>query len=129
MIIGSNELRKRKIGIKIGILYCLEAAKVCAGCGCLKAFNQKEGSFTEYKTDDVLAAYFTCNGCKKQNAISPSEDKGMIEKVDRLQTEGIDVVHVGVCCENSDGSFCERIVEIIEMIKRKGIEIKRRTHK
>ncbi len=116
------------MGIKIGILHCLEATKVCAGCGCLNAFNLKKGSFTEYTTEDILAAYFTCNGCKKQNEVSPKEDMGMIEKVDRLQSEGIDVVHVGVCCENADGRLCGRMEEIIEMIKLKGIQIKSRTH-
>lgn len=128
MINSSKLIMQEKMGKRIGILHCLEATKVCAGCGCLNAFNQKKGSFTEYAKEDILAAYFTCNGCKNQNSTSPKEDKGMIEKVERLQTEGIDVVHVGVCCENADGSFCERIVEIVEMIKLKGIQIKNRTH-
>ncbi len=128
MINSSKLITQEKMGIKIGILHCLEAAKVCAGCGCLNAFNLKKGSFTEYAEEDILAAYFTCNGCKKQNGASPKDDMGMIEKVERLQSERIDVVHVGVCCENADGSFCERIAEIVEMIKLKGIQIKNRTH-
>jgi predicted metal-binding protein len=128
MIDSQKLIIQGNMGIKIGILHCLEATKVCAGCGCLNAFNLKKGSFKEYAKEDVLAAYFTCNGCKIQNEAFPKEDMGMIEKVDRLQSEGIDVVHVGVCCEKADGSLCGRIEEIIGMIKRKGIQIKNRTH-
>lgn len=115
--------------MKIGILHCLKAEKVCTGAGCLKVFNNRKAFFEKYKDKDVeLAAFFACNGCRSITEEEPSEDKGIIEKVTRLYDEGITIVHIGVCSKLKDGSECRRITEIAHMLEKKGIKVIRGTH-
>lgn len=80
---------------KIGILTCLHSNDVCARVGCLAAFYNKSDFFKAYSQDTYLAAMMTCNGCKGENPADPEEDKGILEKIDRLVSEKIETVHVG----------------------------------
>ena len=82
---------------KIGILTCIHSNNVCARVGCLAAFQNKTDFFQDYPEDTCLAAMMTCNGCKGANPIEPIEDKGILEKIDRLVSEKISTIHVGVC--------------------------------
>ena len=78
---------------KIGTLTCLHSNDVCARVGCLKAFMEREAFFKEYSQDTCLAAMMTCNGCKSMNPAEPDDDKGILEKIDRLVSEDIKVMH------------------------------------
>ncbi|MDU2990539.1 MAG: CGGC domain-containing protein [Lachnospiraceae bacterium] len=82
---------------KIGILTCIHSNNVCARVGCLAAFQNRTDFFQDYPEDTCLAAMMTCNGCKGANPIEPIEDKGILEKIDRLVSEKISTIHVGVC--------------------------------
>ena len=77
---------------KIAILTCLNANRVCTGAGCLRAFNEKTGSFARYAEDGLrLMAFFHCPGC----GISPAQDGGTLEKLERLEKIGVTCVHDG----------------------------------
>jgi len=65
-----------------------------------EGFYGTGGLFKEYSQDTCLAAMMTCNGCKSMNPAEPDEDKGILEKIDRLVSEDIKVMHVG--CMSSD---------------------------
>ena len=82
---------------KIGILTCIHSNNVCARVGCLAAFQNRTDFFQDYPEDTCLAAMMTCNGCKDANPTDPIEDKGILEKIDRLVSEKISAIHVGVC--------------------------------
>ncbi len=114
---------------KIATLTCWRSNAVCARASCLTAFNEKTDFFTSYSKDTQLAAMMTCNGCKSDQPLSPSEDKGIIEKIERLKKENIDTVHVGVCRIMRNGDECGHITEICEMLEENGIEVIRGTHK
>ncbi|MFR6510077.1 MAG: CGGC domain-containing protein [Dorea sp.] len=69
-----------------------------------------------------LAAMMTCNGCKGANLIEPIEDKGILEKIDRLVSEKISVIHVGVCRLPDGKHECPRMTQICNMIEERGIK-------
>ena len=87
---------------RIGILTCLNSNDVCTRAGCLSAFRERRDFFSGYPEDTILAAVMTCNGCKETNAKEPAEDEGILEKADRLVSEKISVIHVGVCRLNEE---------------------------
>ncbi len=115
--------------IKIGTLTCFHSNNVCARVGCLKAFQNRSDFFEGYSSDTVLAAMMTCNGCKAENPSEPDEDEGILEKIDRLVSEDIKVMHVGVCRLNREKKECPRITGICKMIESRGIRVVRGTHR
>ena len=114
---------------KIGILTCLNSNDVCTRAGCLSAFRERRDFFSGYPEDTILAAVMTCNGCKETNAKEPAEDEGILEKADRLVSEKISVIHVGVCRLNEEKKECPRITQICGLIEERGIKVIRGTHK
>lgn len=110
---------------KIAMLNCLKANEVCTGAACLKAYYEKQKAFKMYQNEEViLAAFMRCNGCGQD----PEQDKGMFEKIERLQKEGVEIVHVGVCTKNREGKECLTITKIIHMIEANNMHIVRGTH-
>ena len=115
--------------IKIGTLTCLHSNNVCARVGCLKAFQNRSDFFDGYSPDTLLGAMMTCNGCKSVNPKEPDVDEGILEKMDRLVSEEIKVVHVGACRLDREKKECPRIAKICEMIESRGIQVVRGTHR
>mgnify|MGYP005923418829 FL=1 len=114
---------------KIGILTCLDSNDVCARVGCLSAFQNRTDFFKDYSEDTYLAALMSCNGCKETNPKEPFEDEGILEKIDRLVSEQIHIIHVGVCRIDDEKKECPRITQICEMLEERGIKVIRGTHK
>ena len=71
----------------------------------------------------------TCNGCKGANPTDPIEDKGILEKIDRMVSEKISAIHVGVCRLPDGKHECPRMTQICNMIEERGIKVVRGTHK
>ncbi|MDE7243399.1 MAG: CGGC domain-containing protein [Oscillospiraceae bacterium] len=111
---------------KIAILTCLDACLVCTGASCLNAWNNKSKRFAAYAGENVsLEAFFHCNGCGND----PEMDKGMIEKLDRLQNIGVETVHIGVCAVKQEtGVLCHVITQIRDMLHSRGIQTIQGTH-
>lgn len=112
---------------KIAILSCLDACQVCTGAACFQVWNEKRKHFSCYAEEDVsFAAFFHCNGCSKD----PIEDKGMKEKLDRLQSMGVDVVHTGVCTmkDAKQNVQCPNITKVLDMLHERGIKTVHGTH-
>lgn len=79
---------------KIAIFNCLKANECCTGNACLKAFNQKQATFSVYKNQEIqLVAFARCNGCHQDW----NNNKGFEEKVERLIKIATDIIHFGVC--------------------------------
>lgn len=117
---------------KLGILTCLDACQVCTGALCFEAFNGRERYFSQYAGQEVmLAAFLHCNGCQGHpETVDPRSDPGIMEKLDRLQTIGVEVVHTGVCtiCNRDTGEICPVILTMEDMIRQRGIEVFHGTH-
>jgi len=112
---------------KIAILTCLDACQVCTGASCLNAWNNRARHFAPYAGEDVsLEAFFHCNGCGK----GPESDDGMAEKLDRLQSIGVETVHIGVCAvkDRETGALCPAIEKIQELLHRRDIATTLGTH-
>ena len=106
---------------KIAVLTCLDTCKVCDGASCLGAWNGRKGRFTRYAGEDVcLSAFFHCNGCDAD----PRSDTGMLEKLNQLQRDGVETVHVGVCAvkNRETGALCPNIEKIQNMLHDRGIK-------
>ena len=69
------------------------------------------------------------SGSKGVNPIEPIEDKGILEKIDRLVSEKISTIHVGVCRLPDGKHECPRMTQICNMIEERGIKVVRGTHK
>lgn len=113
---------------KIAILACLKANNVCAGCSCMKAFYEKTGSFARYGGEEIrLTAFMRCSHCMDE--IPPMEDRGTREKLDRLASEGTEVVHVGVCAmKRESGDLCLGMQYLVEQCRARGMDVVMRTH-
>lgn len=110
--------------MKLAMLNCLKSNTVCIGAVCLRAFLQREKSFADYTEESVeLVAFMRCNGCGKP----VEKDAGMLEKMDRLKSIGVDVVHLGVCTKNN-GVECDTITRIAQCLSQRGIKVVRGTH-
>ena len=113
---------------KIAILTCLNACRCCTGAACMDAWNNRKIGFAMYRDQEVmLCAFLHCNGCGSD----PETDPGMIEKLDRLQSEGVTVVHTGICTviDKEHRTYCPSIVKIIAMLRARGIETVYGTHR
>ena len=67
-----------------------------------------------------MAAFFDCGGC----GINRNTDEGMIEKMDRLKSEGIEKIHIGVCINEK----CLQYNDIIQMLDKYKIPYEFGTH-
>ena len=108
--------------MKIGVLNCLKANECCTGAACLNALNSRKRSFERYSGKEIsLVAFARCNGCGK------GIDAGFTEKLDRIVSEGTEVVHLGICT-NIDGRECPTMTKVADYLQSHGIEIIRGTH-
>ncbi len=111
---------------KIAIMTCLKANATCTGNGCMNAFNEKNGHFERYSGEDVqLAAFMRCSHCYEE--IDPLEDEGFIKKLNRMITQDIDALHIGLCCVK-DGVHCSGMQKMADEYAEKGIEVVWGTH-
>ena len=115
---------------KIAILRCLHSNDVCTGAACLKAFNDKSGSFSAYKNEELqLVAFWACNGCRECRV---ENEIGLEEKLQRIISIKTDIVHVGVCTKqrsvNGIRQTCPTIKELCNRIEASGIKIVQGTH-
>lgn len=115
--------------VRIGILTCIHSNDVCTRAGCLNAFNHRTDYFRDYPKETELAVLMTCNGCKEERPEEPDEDKGILEKLDRIMQENVAVIHVGVCRLLENREECERITKICRMLEERSVRIIRGTHR
>lgn len=107
--------------MKIAILHCRKSSNVCTGAACFKAYNNSLKSFEKYKGKKTeLVAFLDCGGCGIDRATEP----GIIEKMDRLKSEGVEKIHIGICINEK----CPQYNEIIEMLDRYSIDYEFGTH-
>lgn len=110
---------------RIAILACLQANDVCAGCGCLSALNGKSRHFERYANEEIeLRAFMRCSRC----GVDPEDDKGMMEKLERLGKEGVEIVHIGVCARRRDGSICPHMQKTADWLTSHNMEVVWGTH-
>lgn len=109
---------------KIAIMNCLKANQVCAGVACLDALRERRAGFACYAGEDVdLRAFLRCSNCGK----TPQEDHGMTEKLERLVSSGVEVVHIGVCAQ-MNGIRCQTMESYAAWLEEHGIRVVWKTH-
>lgn len=109
---------------KIAIMNCLKANQVCAGVSCLDALRERRAGFACYAGEDVdLRAFLRCSNCGK----TPQEDPGMTEKLERLVSSGVEVVHIGVCAQMK-GTRCQTMESYAAWLEEHGVRVVWKTH-
>lgn len=109
---------------KIAMMNCLKANQVCAGVACLDALRERRAGFACYAGEDVdLRAFLRCSNCGK----TPQEDPGMTEKLERLVSSGVEVVHIGVCAQPK-GIRCQTMERHAAWLEEHRIRVVRKTH-
>lgn len=109
---------------RIAIMNCLKANQVCAGVACLDALRERRAGFECYAGEEVdLRAFLRCSNCGK----APQEDPGMTEKLERLVSSGVEVVHIGVCAQMK-GIRCQTMEEYARWLEEHGIRVIWKTH-
>lgn len=109
---------------KIAMMNCLKANQVCAGVACLDALRERRAGFACYAGEDVdLRAFLRCSNCGK----TPQEDPGMTEKLERLVSSGVEVVHIGVCAQPK-GIRCQTMEHHAAWLEEHGIRVVWKTH-
>lgn len=74
--------------VKVAILRCDSAAKICPAVGCMTAALNKKDTFKDYE-DFELVTMITCGGCPGRLGIN--QIKQLVEK------HGVEVVHFATC--------------------------------
>lgn len=111
--------------MKIAILACLKANDVCAGVACLDALEQRRAYFREYAGEQVqLCAFLRCSQC----GADPQDDPGMMEKLERIVSCGVETAHIGICASHRDGTHCPHMQKTADWLEEKGIRVVWGTH-
>jgi len=112
---------------KIAIVCCLQANDVCAGCACLNAFCDRRKAFERYADEALrLTAFMRCSHCMKEG--DPLQDEGFVEKLERFVSEGVEIVHIGVCAGREEENGCPGMKKMAQAFREKGIEVVWGTH-
>ncbi|MCD8023361.1 MAG: CGGC domain-containing protein [Lachnospiraceae bacterium] len=115
---------------RIAILNCLNANDVCAGASCMKALEERRAAFSVYQDQEVLlSAFARCSHCH----VHLKNDRGMQEKLERLVSEQVSTVHIGVCATQRNRGTqqvtrCPYMEENEQWLKEHGIEVIWGTH-
>lgn len=108
---------------RIAIMVCKRAAEGCTGAACFWAFDGRERSFAQYRDSTIpvkLWGFFHCNGCDSDR----DRDAGWKKKLGRLQEEGVEKVHLGICMCNQ----CPHMDAICARLEQAGVAYERGTH-
>jgi predicted metal-binding protein len=91
---------------KIGIYVCGNVSEKCTANGCLRAFNEKEDSFNNYKESDYkLVSFNNCNGCD-----NPMES--LLIKIEKFKKAGVDTIHLSSCIRGRCDYYEEFVNEL-----------------
>ena len=106
---------------KIAILHCKKSGRVCTGAACFRTFYDRKKSFAQYAGQEVeLSAYFDCNGCEADKLTDP----GFTEKLQRMNQEHVDKVHIALCAVSS----CPQLDKVKQALENQGIVYEEGTH-
>lgn len=116
----------------IGIIQCDFAKERCSGFGCVNSFAGRIDAFTKYpKEDAIMVVPFNCGGCPGRrisrvvsNLVKRAKKKADIEK-DEI------VIHLASCIVTDNGHYppCPHVEYIEEILKRKGMRVKKGSYK
>lgn len=114
----------------IVVVQCDIVKQRCSGYYCEKAFNDRNGGFSDYSKDKAYRSlYMTCSGCcgravqrKLGNLVA------QIKKMEEIEKKQI-VVHLSSCMtkDNYHGIPCPHLDYIKAMISKVGLDVREDT--
>lgn len=109
--------------VKVGIVRCEGAMRICPGTSCFRAIREKTGNFAPYSDEEIeIIGMVPCGGCPGRDAVRQS-----VEMVRR----GAEVIFLGTCMIKPIPSepVCRYSEEIAGAIRKKtGVEVIMGTH-
>ncbi|MFX0547755.1 CGGC domain-containing protein [Hathewaya histolytica] len=106
--------------MKIAIGVCERINGICTTMGCFRAFNNRDKTFSGYKNQELeLVSFFTCEACSNKS------DENLINIAKKLEAEGVQKLHLGVCIVKCE---VERLKEIKSIFEKYHIEVIEGTH-
>lgn len=112
---------------RIAIVACENSNTVCAGCACLNAFYDRRKSFERYAGEELrLMAFMRCSHCVKNG--DPMQDAGFVEKLERFVSEGVEIVHIGLCGGRTEEAACPGMAKMAAAFREKGMTVVWGTH-
>lgn len=103
---------------KIGIFICGEVRSICTLSGCLKAIDNKSGSFKDYDEDLDLKSIIICSECEDKK----NDFKDLIK---RMKNNEVDTIHFGICAK---GCKHKKTDELVKMFEKENIKVVMGTH-
>lgn len=91
---------------KIAVLRCYKVSTKCSGSGCLKAFNNKNGSFNDYDDTLDMVMQIPCSGCNSNSL------KEVINSSKELKKQGVSNIHLSTCIRASCPYYNEFVKEL-----------------
>lgn len=109
--------------MKIAIIICRDVTKICTTTGCLKAFNERSGTFVQYGVQPLtLCALATCIGCEDAAKEDIPEFSARLES---LKKSGVETIHLGICTSEK---YCKHTKKLLDTIKAHGFKVTMGTH-
>ena len=71
-----------------------------------------------------FCAFLRCSQC----GADLQDDPGMMEKLERIISCGVDTAHIGICASHRDGTHCLHMQKTADWLEEKGIRIVWGTH-
>jgi predicted metal-binding protein len=94
---------------KIAVLRCFKVSSKCSGC--IKAFNNKNGSFNDYDATLDMVMQIPCSGCNEKSI------KEILNSSEKLKKQGVSSVHLSTCIRASCPYYKEFINELSKDFK------------
>lgn len=91
---------------RIAIMVCGEVTKKCTGNGCFKAFNERQGAFSDYN-DVEMVAFTHCDHCSHGG-------DNFSKKIDKLKSARVDTIHLSTCIRGRCDKY-EQMAEVFSV--------------
>lgn len=71
-----------------------------------------------------LCAFLRCSQC----GVNPQDDPGMMEKLERIVSCGVETAHIGICALKRDGTVCPHMAKAATWLEERSIQVIWGTH-
>ena len=109
--------------VKVGLVRCEGAMRICPGTSCFRAIREKTGSFAQYSDEEIESIGMApCGGCPGRDAVRQAAE---------MVRRGAEVIFLGTCMIKPIPSepVCKYSAEIADAIRKKtGVDVVMGTH-
>lgn len=109
--------------VKVGLIRCESAMRICPGTSCFRAIKERKGSFAPYSDEEIeIIGMAPCGGCPGRDAVRQAAE---------MVRRDAEVIFLGTCMVKPIPSAptCVYSEDIAEAIRKKvDVEVVMGTH-